>query len=298
MAGNPGLRLMSLSPGASIGAYAMNRSYVTLAILAAVMSVAGRRATHAPERGDGPRRAAAAPGSSGPPRRRRRRSSSTLGANVVLAPLLGAGDDRQRAAGGELVRRRRRHRRRGHRVHRRRRADVAALVDRARRQRPGDGRPGGRVRRRAASGTCSATPTTRAWSPTARGRRWLSPIGWGFEMRPFGGDRWWLLVLSVGLAAVLVVAAARYAARRDLGRGVLPVQTGAAEASRAPAADRSAWPGGCSGRVPLVARRPGRVRADLRLGQRQRAHGRGQHARLVPEDGRDRRDARRLVHAR
>ena len=22
---------------------------------------------------------------------------------------------------------------------------------------------------------------------------WLSPIGWGFEMRPFGGDRWWLL---------------------------------------------------------------------------------------------------------
>ena len=60
---------------------------------------------------------------------------------------------------------------------------------------------------------------------------WLSPVGWGFEMRPFGGDRWWLLALSVTFAFVLVVVAARYAARRDLGRGVLPVQTGRAEAS-------------------------------------------------------------------
>ena len=60
---------------------------------------------------------------------------------------------------------------------------------------------------------------------------WLSPIGWGFEMRPFGGDRWWLLGLSLALAGVLVVVAGRYAARRDLGRGVLPVQTGRAEAS-------------------------------------------------------------------
>ena len=60
---------------------------------------------------------------------------------------------------------------------------------------------------------------------------WLSPIGWGLEMRPFGGDRWWLLALPLALCAGLVVAAARYAARRDLGRGLLPVQTGAAEAS-------------------------------------------------------------------
>ena len=51
-------------------------------------------------------------------------------------------------------------------------------------------------------------------------------------MRPFGGDRWWLLALSVIFAAVLIVAAGRYAARRDLGRGLLPVQTGRAQASR------------------------------------------------------------------
>ena len=60
---------------------------------------------------------------------------------------------------------------------------------------------------------------------------WLSPLGWGLEMRPFGGDHWWPLVLAVILAAALIVAAGRYAARRDLGRGVFPVQTGRAQAS-------------------------------------------------------------------
>jgi ABC-2 type transport system permease protein len=34
MAANPGMRLMSLSAGASVGAYAMSRSYLTVAILA------------------------------------------------------------------------------------------------------------------------------------------------------------------------------------------------------------------------------------------------------------------------
>ena len=53
----------------------------------------------------------------------------------------------------------------------------------------------------------------RAW-PT-----WLSPIGWGYELRPFGGDHWWLLMPSVALAGVLLFCAGRYAARRDLGRG-------------------------------------------------------------------------------
>ena len=42
MAANPGMRLMSLSAGASVGAYAMSRSYLTVAILAAVMSVLKR----------------------------------------------------------------------------------------------------------------------------------------------------------------------------------------------------------------------------------------------------------------
>ena len=51
---------------------------------------------------------------------------------------------------------------------------------------------------------------------------WLSPIGWGFEMRPFGGDHWWLLVAPAAFAASLIALSIRYASRRDLGAGVLP----------------------------------------------------------------------------
>ena len=121
MAANPGMRLLSLSAGASVGAYAMSRSYVTLAILAAVMSVlAVVRHTRQSEE-TGPRRA--------PPRRGRRprresgrrASSSRSAANVVLAPLLGLAmiANGQPVAGS--LRRRRGDRRRGRRVHRRRR---------------------------------------------------------------------------------------------------------------------------------------------------------------------------------
>jgi ABC-2 type transport system permease protein len=61
---------------------------------------------------------------------------------------------------------------------------------------------------------------------------WLSPLGWGYQMRPFGGDHWSLLGLFGVLTVALVTAAARCAARRDLGRGVLPVRAGRAEGSR------------------------------------------------------------------
>jgi ABC-2 type transport system permease protein len=41
---------------------------------------------------------------------------------------------------------------------------------------------------------------------------WLSAIGWGQQMRPYGGDHWWPL----GLAAAVFVA--RYRQRRGAGR--------------------------------------------------------------------------------
>ena len=60
---------------------------------------------------------------------------------------------------------------------------------------------------------------------------WLSPLGWGQQMRPFGGDDWWPLFLF-GLAfAVLVGVAGVLAARRDVGSGILAQRRGAAEAS-------------------------------------------------------------------
>lgn len=55
---------------------------------------------------------------------------------------------------------------------------------------------------------------------------WASPIGWGQEMQPFGGNRWWPLALLVLLAAGLLAVAAVLEARRDLGAGLLPERAG------------------------------------------------------------------------
>jgi ABC-2 type transport system permease protein len=230
MAANPGMRLMSLSAGASVGAYAMSRSYLTLAILAAVMSTLAvvRHTRQSEERG---RDELLRAGVVGPAASLAAAVTVALGANVVLAPLLGLA----MIANGQPV--------------------------------AGSFAAGAAI---AAVGVAFAgvAAVTSQLSSTARGANglamaalavafavsgvgnmlghvddsglvaysawptWLSPIGWGFEMRPFGGDRWWLLALSVILAAVLIVAAGRYASRRDLGRGVLPVQTGRAQAPR------------------------------------------------------------------
>jgi polyether ionophore transport system permease protein len=61
---------------------------------------------------------------------------------------------------------------------------------------------------------------------------WLSPIGWAELVRPYAGERWWVLALPVltlvagtGLAFVL-------AARRDQGAGLLPPRPGPAKAGR------------------------------------------------------------------
>jgi ABC-2 type transport system permease protein len=60
---------------------------------------------------------------------------------------------------------------------------------------------------------------------------WLSPLAWGQQMRPFGGDNWGPLALF-GLAfVVLVGGAALLATRRDVGSGILAERRGQAEAS-------------------------------------------------------------------
>ncbi|GAA0966592.1 exporter of polyketide antibiotics [Acrocarpospora macrocephala] len=68
---------------------------------------------------------------------------------------------------------------------------------------------------------------TSAW-PT-----WLSPIGWGMEVRPFGAERWWALALPVALLAVCVYGAFVLVDRRDLGAGLIPDRPGPAAGSRA-----------------------------------------------------------------
>lgn len=60
---------------------------------------------------------------------------------------------------------------------------------------------------------------------------WLSPLGWGAEMRPFAGDRWWVLLLPIVFAGLLTAGAFALVARRDLGAGLLPDRPGPARGS-------------------------------------------------------------------
>lgn len=68
---------------------------------------------------------------------------------------------------------------------------------------------------------------------------WLSPIGWAQQFRPYAGNRWWVLLITLGFAVVVASAAFVLAARRDLGTGLLPDRpgpVGAAASLRSPVA--------------------------------------------------------------
>lgn len=80
---------------------------------------------------------------------------------------------------------------------------------------------------------------------------WLSPLGWGQQMRVFQQDNWEVLWLYGGLFVALVAVAYRLASRRDLGAGLIADRPGPASASR-----RLLSPGGLAlrlQRTPLVA---------------------------------------------
>jgi ABC-2 type transport system permease protein len=55
---------------------------------------------------------------------------------------------------------------------------------------------------------------------------WLSPIGWGQQFGPYAGNRWWVLLITVGFAIAVAAGAYALVARRDLGAGLLPARPG------------------------------------------------------------------------
>lgn len=57
--------------------------------------------------------------------------------------------------------------------------------------------------------------------------RWLTPLGWAEQLRPFAGPDPLVLILPVASAALLLWLAARINARRDIGTGVLPARDSA-----------------------------------------------------------------------
>lgn len=61
---------------------------------------------------------------------------------------------------------------------------------------------------------------------------WLSPIGWGQQVRAFSQDQWDVFLVFGGFIAVLVGIAYLIGDRRDLGAGVVGVRPGPATADR------------------------------------------------------------------
>jgi ABC-2 type transport system permease protein len=57
--------------------------------------------------------------------------------------------------------------------------------------------------------------------------RWATPLGWAEELRPFAGAHPLVLLLPVAATVLLLVVAARIAAGRDVGTGVLPARDSA-----------------------------------------------------------------------
>lgn len=60
---------------------------------------------------------------------------------------------------------------------------------------------------------------------------WVSPIGWGQQMRSYGENLWWPFAMSVMAAVLLCALAMLLESRRDVGEGILPDRRGPRRAS-------------------------------------------------------------------
>lgn len=84
---------------------------------------------------------------------------------------------------------------------------------------------------------------------------WLSPLGWGQQVRPFAGDRWWVFLIFGGFWTATCTVAYLLLSRRDMGGGLLADRPGPARAAgrlRSPLAlawrlQRNALLGWCAG---------------------------------------------------
>jgi ABC-2 type transport system permease protein len=85
----------------------------------------------------------------------------------------------------------------------------------------------------AALGNVLGTVDSAALRVTSAWPAWLSPIGWGQQMRPFADNAWWPMGLAGLAVASLCWLAVVLVGRRDVGRGMWPERRGAAHASSA-----------------------------------------------------------------
>ncbi len=228
---NPGMRVLGLVTGASVGGYTLHRDALTLSVLAAMMTVLAvvRHTRQAEELGRAEMLGAGVVGRYAP------LGAAVLvavAANVVLAVVLGlamvaggqpvagsfAGGASIAAVGLAF-------------------SGVAAVTAQLTASSRGAVGAAGAVLGAsfvlAAAGNMTGTVDAAALRVTSAWPAWLSPIGWGQQMRPFADNTWW----PVGLAAVTALAlfwvAVVLVGRRDVGRGLWPERPGSARAGRA-----------------------------------------------------------------
>lgn len=91
-----------------------------------------------------------------------------------------------------------------------------------------------RTARGIAASTLGAAFALRALGDAGNGvLSWFSPLGWSLQVRPYAGERWWVLGLHATAVEVLVAAAVVLASRRDLGAGLIAARPGPAAAGAA-----------------------------------------------------------------
>jgi len=87
--------------------------------------------------------------------------------------------------------------------------------------------PSARVARGAAFAALGAAYTLRAIGDARDGTlSWLSPLGWSLQVRPYAGDRWWVLLLHLATTVALTAVAYRLLAARDVGAGLFAERGG------------------------------------------------------------------------
>jgi ABC-2 type transport system permease protein len=228
---NPGMRVLGLVTGSEVGGYTLHRDGLTLAVLAAMMSVLAvvRHTRQAEELG---REEMLRAGVAGRYASLAAAVIVTLAANVALAALLALGlVVAGQPATGALV------------------AGasialvgvaftgVAAVTSQlSSTTRGAIGLAGaglGVAFLFAAMGNMLGTVDSAALRVTSAWPAWLSPIGWGQQMRPFADNLWWPLGVAAAMTAALFAVAVVLVGHRDVGRGLWPERKGAAHASRA-----------------------------------------------------------------
>lgn len=93
--------------------------------------------------------------------------------------------------------------------------------------------PSARFARGAAFAVLGAAFTLRAVGDAGDGTlSWLSPLGWSLQVRPYAGDRWWVLLLHLATTAALTLVAYRLLAGRDVGAGLIAERPGPGTAGK------------------------------------------------------------------